>query len=96
MGGLQRVKDFGRNRFAAFSVGGVDLVFVATSVEGSAPTAIAEDDAVMLKGAKGKTRRVASAGVNVCVAVSAGLECLSDPVLESELSAGSSGGHRSW
>ena len=71
----------------------MNLVFVAASVERAPPACVAEDDAVMLKGAKSKTGRVASCGVNVSVAVSASLERLSDPVLESELCGGSRGGH---
>ena len=69
------------------------LVFVPAGVKRAAPASVAENDAVMLKGAKSKTRRVASASVNVSVPKAASLERLSDPVLESELSGGSRGGH---
>lgn len=51
---LQVAKDFGWHGLTRVGIAGVDFVFVAASVERAPPTSVAEDDAVVLKGAEGK------------------------------------------
>ena len=90
---LQGAQKFGRNGLAAVRVACVNLVFVPAGVKRAAPSGVAENDAVMLKSAKGKVSLGASCGVNVSVPVTASLERLSDPVLKSELCGDSRVGH---
>ena len=58
------------------------LVLVASAVEGSAPSGIAENHAVVLKGAKRGLSGSTSASVDVGVAVAASLESSFNPILE--------------
>ena len=70
---------------------------MAASVERAPPASVAEDDAVVLKGAERKLSFGTCPGVNVGVAEMAGLEGLGNPVVEAVgLGGGSGSAHRSW
>ena len=73
--GLEGFQDFRRDWHAAFSVTGVDLVFVASRVKRAAPSGVTDDYAVMLECAEAELSSSTSARVDVGATVTA---CLQD------------------